>query len=105
MRLALEGDCTVAEMATLKDTLHRALTRREATELSFAAVARGDMAFFELLLAARRAFAAHGVALTLRPDLPAHLRTAAAWTGLAGLCQHPACPESPDSRAPRGDTP
>ena len=86
MRLALEGNCTVAEMASLKETLHRALARREATELSFAAVSRGDLAFFELLLAVKRAFAAQHVPLTLQPDLPEHLHFGAQWTGLTGLC-------------------
>ncbi|GAB7081615.1 STAS domain-containing protein [Megalodesulfovibrio paquesii] len=89
MRIALEGACTVAEMAALKERLLLALQRGEAVALSFAQVTRGDLAFFELLLAARRCFAAKGVPLTLQPDMPAALAFGAHWTGLGELCPHP----------------
>ena len=86
MRLALDGPCTVAEMAALKDRLLQALQRAEAVELSFKNVTRGDLSFFELLLAAKRAFDGKGVPLTLLPDMPPDLAFGAHWTGLAQLC-------------------
>ncbi|QLA17616.1 STAS domain-containing protein [Desulfolutivibrio sulfoxidireducens] len=86
MRIDLDGDCTVAAARVLKDLFLDALARGEPTRVSFRGIDKADLSFFELLLAARQAFAQKGVELVLLPDLPGHLAFAADWMGLAELC-------------------
>jgi ABC-type transporter Mla MlaB component len=86
MRIDLDGDCTVAAARVIKDLLQNALAGGEPTQVSLKGVTRADLSLFELLLTARRGFAARGVELVLLPDLPGHLAPGADWTGLPELC-------------------
>ncbi|MFZ5810433.1 MAG: STAS domain-containing protein [Thermodesulfobacteriota bacterium] len=98
MRIDLDGECTVAVAGVLRDLFLDALARGEPTQVSFARIAGADLSFFELLLAAREAFARKGVDLELLPDLPGHLAFAAGWTGLARLCPEGGGPQAAANR-------
>jgi len=80
-----KGNCTVDRIGELREQLMEAMSRGESTRLSIREVQEADLAFFQLLHAARQSFAEHGVALELAADLPHRLAEAAQRTGLGHI--------------------
>ncbi|MEO5331131.1 MAG: STAS domain-containing protein [Magnetococcus sp. YQC-5] len=69
MKIVLEGACTVEKSEEIRQTLLRAVSDKNKTEISFANVESVDLSFFQILHAAVRSFARMGNTLILMNDL------------------------------------
>lgn len=73
LRLHLEGDLTIYEVAGLKPTLLAALAQSDEVELDLAAVTELDTSVVQLLMLAKREAVAAGKVLKLSGHSPAVL--------------------------------